>query len=89
MFDAIKEITQVGNASDVQLGRQWARAGVDANMCAERANKTASLLSTAFVVRDLLRVSEAESDGLLRFWGEYFFITILYSVSSLAEGWRR
>ena len=42
-------------------------------MCAERANKTASLLSTAFVVRDLLRVSEAESDGLLRFWGEYFF----------------
>ena len=80
VFDAISGISQVGNASDVQLGRQWARAGVDANMCLERAEKTAGLLSTAFGARDLLRVSEAESDGLLRFWGEFIFRLIYFIV---------
>ena len=60
-----------GNASEVQIGRQWARGAIDARLCKARAAKTGSLLSTAFVARDLMRVAEAlEDDGLLRYWGE-------------------
>jgi len=60
-----------GNASDVALGRLWARGTVNANICFDRANSTGRLIGTAFVARDLMSVVDSlEEDGMLRYWGE-------------------
>lgn len=71
MLTSLYEQQQLGNSSEVALGRQWAWASTEANRCQERAAVNGSLLSTAFVARDLMQVAEAlEDDGLLRYWGE-------------------
>ncbi|KAH8666941.1 proteinase [Xylariales sp. PMI_506] len=65
------------NASDVALGRLWARGAINANLCYERANKTGALIGTAFVARDLMTVVDAlDEDGLLRYWGFSYGTTL-------------
>lgn len=59
------------NTSDPQTGAHWAQAGALASVCAENANVTGALLSSAFVARDLISVVDAlQEDGMLRYWGE-------------------
>lgn len=61
------------NESDTSVGRLWARAAADADACLEHSAKNGSVITTAFVARDLMSVVDAlEEDGLLRYWGEYF-----------------
>jgi hypothetical protein len=61
------------NESDSSVGELWARAAADAEACLEHSAKNGSVLTTAFVARDLMSVVDAlEEDGLLRYWGEYF-----------------
>lgn len=61
----------VGNQSEVELGRQWARGKMLADACLRTQNKTGSLLSSAFVARDMIQIVDAlQEDGLLRYWGK-------------------
>lgn len=77
MLAAAHEVQQLSNASDVQLGRQWARGTIDAGLCYNRSAEAGSLISTAFVARDLMQVAEAlEEDGLLRYWGKHLFVNL-------------
>lgn len=61
------------NAPDTSVGTLWARAAADAEACLEHSAKNGSVITTAFVARDLISVVDAlEEDGLLRYWGECF-----------------
>jgi hypothetical protein len=57
-----------------------------ADTCAAAQNETGTLLGTAFVARDMMRIVDAlGEDGLLRFWGK--FVACVPAVSSiLAKG---
>ncbi|KAK8035383.1 TAP-like protein-domain-containing protein [Apiospora rasikravindrae] len=59
------------NSSDATPGRLWAEAQVLANDCGNAlANTTGSLVGTAFVARDFMKVVDAlGEDGLIRYWG--------------------
>lgn len=61
------------NSSDATPGRLWAEAQVLAHDCGNAlANTTGSLVGTAFVARDFMKVVDAlGEDGLLRYWGEF------------------
>lgn len=64
---------QTPNVSDTQLGRSWAQAKANSELCLAQNNETASLLGTAFVARDLISVVDAlGEDGMLRYWGQLF-----------------
>ncbi|KAG4222370.1 hypothetical protein PC116_g29156, partial [Phytophthora cactorum] len=57
-------------ASDVELGKQWAYATKLADACFRTHNKTGSLISSAFVARDMMQIVDAlGEDGMLRYWG--------------------
>jgi hypothetical protein len=59
------------NESDATVGQAWAVKGTLALACAETLGNNATLLGTAFVARDMMRIVEGlGEDGLLRFWGE-------------------
>ncbi|KAI4861219.1 alpha/beta-hydrolase [Hypoxylon rubiginosum] len=67
----------VGNQSEVELGRQWARGKMLADACLRTQNKTGSLLSSAFVARDMIQIVDAlQEDGLLRYWGFSYGTTL-------------
>ncbi|EMR68213.1 putative tap domain-containing protein [Eutypa lata UCREL1] len=84
MLTSLYEQQQLGNSSEVALGRQWAWASTEANRCQERAAVNGSLLSTAFVARDLMQVAEAlEDDGLLRYWGFSYGTTLGATVAAM------
>ncbi|RDW90226.1 uncharacterized protein DSM5745_02001 [Aspergillus mulundensis] len=80
--DPIQEIKSFlgqkpSNKSDVAVGELWTRGTVDAEACFEAGSKNGSVMTTAFVARDLVSVVDAlEEDGLLRYWG-FSYGTIL------------
>ncbi|GAB1319446.1 hypothetical protein MFIFM68171_09656 [Madurella fahalii] len=60
------------DAYDTALAETFANANALSNICYEKNkdNEKGSLLGTAFVARDLIRVVDAlGEDGMLRFWG--------------------
>jgi hypothetical protein len=61
----------VGDASSTSLARPWAHSQIIANKCyTAQSDKHGSLIGTAFVVRDMMRIVDAlDEDGMLRFWG--------------------
>lgn len=60
-----------GNSSNAQLGKTWAWASNFADTCSENASDEGSLISTAFVARDMMQIVDAlDEDGLLRYWGK-------------------
>lgn len=66
------QLSILSNASDVSLGTLWARGSIISQECFRNSNETGSLISTAFVARDLMSVVDAlGEDGMLRYWGEY------------------
>lgn len=59
-----------GNSSEGAIGTLWARGTIDAELCATNASRVGSVLTTAFVARDMMQIVDAlEEDGLLRYWG--------------------
>ncbi|KAI2603733.1 alpha/beta-hydrolase [Hypoxylon sp. NC1633] len=66
-----------GNESDVQLARQWAWAYTLADTCLKTQNRTGSLISSAFVARDMMQIVDAlGEDGMLRYWGFSYGTTL-------------
>ncbi|KAI1476079.1 alpha/beta-hydrolase [Daldinia eschscholtzii] len=64
-------------ASDVELGKQWAYATKLADACLRTHNKTGSLVSSAFVARDMMQIVDAlGEDGMLRYWGFSYGTTL-------------
>lgn len=62
-----------GNDSDTALRWLWARGEADNNICRVQGNgdKTAELIGTAFVARDMMHIVDAlGEDGMLRYWGD-------------------
>ena len=69
------QLSVLSNSSDVSLGTLWARGTIVSQECFDNANlgEGGSLISTAFVARDLMSVVDAlGEDGMLRYWGELF-----------------
>jgi hypothetical protein len=59
------------NASDATIGQAWAVKGSLAWACAKTLGNNATLLGTAFVARDMMRIVEGlGEDGLLHYWGK-------------------
>ncbi|KAI1377912.1 alpha/beta-hydrolase [Hypoxylon crocopeplum] len=68
---------RASNSSDVELGRQWAYGATVADTCLKTQNKTGSLISSAFVARDMMQIVDAlGEDGLLRYWGFSYGTTL-------------
>ncbi|KAI1768487.1 alpha/beta-hydrolase [Hypoxylon sp. FL1150] len=68
---------KVGNQSEVELGKQWARGEMYADACLKTQNKTGSVITTAFVARDMMQIVDAlQEDGLLRYWGFSYGTTL-------------
>lgn len=58
------------NLTAVFLNGGWEAAGQVADHCYSEANKTGSLIGTAFVARDMIEIVDAlNEDGLLRYYG--------------------
>jgi len=84
-------LNEIGSSteSDTAERRIWERGAVDANICKEEGNadEIGEFIGTAFVARDMLRVAEAISDdGLIRYWGEFYSVSGLWSGFDLALG---
>ncbi|KAL4915488.1 hypothetical protein BDW62DRAFT_188307 [Aspergillus aurantiobrunneus] len=73
-----------GNSSDNAETTLWARGRIDAEACLTNAAKNGSVLTTAFVARDLISVVDAlEEDGLLRYWGLSYGTTLGATVAAM------
>jgi hypothetical protein len=63
------------NASDVALGAVWSYNELYTQRCLQNEAVNGSLVSTAFVARDFMKIVDALTlegeDGLLRYWGEF------------------
>ncbi|KAK3677511.1 hypothetical protein LTR78_002361 [Recurvomyces mirabilis] len=58
------------NITDIFSNGGWDYAGQNADLCYAQANKTGSLIGTAFVARDMMHIVDAlGEDGLLRYYG--------------------
>ncbi|OTA55087.1 alpha/beta-hydrolase [Hypoxylon sp. EC38] len=65
------------NSSEVALGATWARGAMVAEACLKTQNRTGSLISSAFVARDMMSVVDAlGEDGMLRYWGFSYGTTL-------------
>ncbi|KAI1413422.1 alpha/beta-hydrolase [Hypoxylon sp. FL1857] len=72
------------NKSDVDLGDKWARGAMIADACLKTQNKTGSLISSAFVARDMMRVVDAlGEDGMLRYWGFSYGTTLGATIAAM------
>jgi hypothetical protein len=75
-----------GNASDDAARRLWARAGVDADLCYQRAYTNGTLVSTAFTARDMISIVDAlGEDGMLRYYGKQLGANAFHSCSFIHE----
>ncbi|PGH14105.1 hypothetical protein AJ79_03222 [Helicocarpus griseus UAMH5409] len=75
---------KLGNSSDVAVGDIWARSQLLAKTCFENQNEEGSLISTAFVARDLISVVDAiEYDKMLRYWGLSYGTTLGATVAAM------
>lgn len=53
------------------MGRMWARAGINSFHCKGDPNGVGQYVGTAFTARDFISVVDAlGEDGMLRYWGE-------------------
>jgi hypothetical protein len=60
----------IGNASDVALGEEMAYGTSLAYLCQKTNGNISTLLGTAYVARDIIRIVDAlGEDGLLKYWG--------------------
>ncbi|KAI9372626.1 hypothetical protein BJX61DRAFT_506625 [Aspergillus egyptiacus] len=72
------------NASDTAEAQLWAHGAADAEACLRNAAKNGSVLTTAFVARDLISVVDAlEEDGMLRYWGLSYGTTLGATVTAM------
>ncbi|KAB5513522.1 TAP-like protein-domain-containing protein [Coniochaeta sp. 2T2.1] len=58
-----------GRASNTALGAQWAGGKLFAETCYARNNLTGSMIGTAFIARDVMRIVDALGEDGLRYWG--------------------
>lgn len=67
--------TGPSNSSDVALANLWARGAITADICYRNQKKIGSLISSAFVARDMIRIVDAlGEDGLLRYYGKHSLV---------------
>ncbi|KAH7103123.1 TAP-like protein-domain-containing protein [Auriculariales sp. MPI-PUGE-AT-0066] len=60
---------QAVSASDDTLARNYNQYQILGDLAAKRANETARVVSTAFVARDMLKITEAFGREKLQYWG--------------------
>ncbi|KAI1385783.1 alpha/beta-hydrolase [Hypoxylon trugodes] len=78
-FDAWNFLITYGpsNTSDTELAKQWAQAANVADVCSKSMAKYGSVVTSAFVARDMMRIVDAlGEDGLLRYWGFSYGTTL-------------
>ncbi|KAI0382532.1 alpha/beta-hydrolase [Hypomontagnella monticulosa] len=72
------------NASDVALATQWARGAMIADTCYKTQKKIGSVISSAFVARDMMQIVDAlGEDGLLRYFGFSYGTTLGATVAAM------
>ena len=68
------------NSSETALGTAWSYTKQFTARCKENIDETGALMSTAFVARDFMQITDALTneggDGLLRYWGIFSAVFI-------------
>ncbi|ORY71044.1 polyketide synthase 3 [Pseudomassariella vexata] len=61
--------TATANSSDTALGHIWAEAMLSSDACLNGMNESGTLVGTAFVARDMMKIVDAlGEDGMLRYY---------------------
>lgn len=70
----------MSTSSKDALEELWNATGIAAEACYERNKPTGDLIGSAFVARDLLRVSEALGQKELNYWGMFTIMYMIYDI---------